>query len=125
MTDWYSLLILSISLKTDRRGIHEIQCRVSPNVLVPGEYRVSIGGLFETPHYASWRRSLCEVDCSRYCLFARLYVQHCRKASRPFATFVGHEDSMRTKRPWGEYLASPVSLVAFISIDGELLCEIA
>jgi lipopolysaccharide transport system ATP-binding protein len=54
VSDSYDRLIFAVntinsSLKTDRRGIHEIRCRVSPNVLVPGEYRVSIGA-YVRPH---------------------------------------------------------------------------
>jgi lipopolysaccharide transport system ATP-binding protein len=54
VSDGYDRLIFAVntinsSLKTDRRGTHEIRCRVSPNVLVPGEYRVSIGA-YVRPH---------------------------------------------------------------------------
>jgi lipopolysaccharide transport system ATP-binding protein len=54
VSDSYDRLIFTLntinsSLKTDRRGIHEIRCKVSPNVLVPGEYRVSIGAYLR-PH---------------------------------------------------------------------------
>jgi lipopolysaccharide transport system ATP-binding protein len=54
VSDGYDRLIFAVntinsSLETDRRGIHEIRCRVSPNVLVPGEYRVSIGA-YVRPH---------------------------------------------------------------------------
>ena len=54
VSDSYDRLVFAVntinsSLKTDRRGIHEIRCRVNPNVLVPGEYRVSIGAYLR-PH---------------------------------------------------------------------------
>jgi homopolymeric O-antigen transport system ATP-binding protein len=54
VSDSYERLIFAVntinsSLKTDRQGIHEIRCRISPNVLVPGEYRVAIGAYLR-PH---------------------------------------------------------------------------
>jgi homopolymeric O-antigen transport system ATP-binding protein len=54
VSDNYDRLIFAVntinsSLKTDRRGVHEILCRVRPNILVPGEYRISVGA-YVRPH---------------------------------------------------------------------------